>query len=452
MDESWVRHHDIEIKLQSKEWTSRFTTDEKIQDVTFSKEGHAIRMLEWKFHTRLTDRIAIPFARPMPGNDQLPMETTKSIVPTAFPAGAETYAKEATPPAALSVIDIKPSIFPDELIFRALPITRPDITTTVDASISAPLPVAKNTENDLSNYRRDAARSGGPSSDANTNPPTPSAPTPEPETNAPESTKVTKEPGEDKETSQITGTTEEGDFDDEEWAADKTIDWIYQYLESMSKRFPKTTKLIEIGKSKGGLPIFAVEIIHKINSGATIVIDAGYDASDRQGINLALYVINELIARISRNLLTLMGVKIIIVPMINPDNYNRSITNIPTEPCRETLFTTFEIGDEPVDPCPGFFREVETVALAKYYQTISKFKLYFSLDSGAAAVGYPYGFHIGIHEPSHEMGQNMANVLKDKLHLSNIIVNNLYNLQTPKLPKLSIMTSSTLLPATYHQD
>lgn len=93
----------------------------------------------------------------------------------------------------------------------------------------------------------------------------------------------------------------------------------------MTRRFPKTTRLVEVGRSRGDLPIYAIEMSHKMRSGATIVLDAGMEATDRVGVSFSIFVLHQLIERLNENLLTLSGVKIVVVPLVNPDNYKKSL-------------------------------------------------------------------------------------------------------------------------------
>ncbi|GJQ73531.1 hypothetical protein Trydic_g13883 [Trypoxylus dichotomus] len=361
------------------------------------------------------------------------IETTlkgKPIIPSnaAVPAGADTFLRTMKPAS----YDIKPTVYPHMIPFKAEAITNSPLTTinednikfedaTITASNLPASPKIKTTP--IKEYRKEGLhRNGSAQSEAATAPlPATTGKPPILTTKIPSGKPTTRPKSLLKEKSDE---AESLAFGDTEWVADKTLDWIYQYLTSITKRFPKTTRLVQIGKSKGNKPIYAVEISHKMSAGATVVIDAGYDASDRLGVNLVLYMIHELLEKLGENLLTLSGVKIIVVPLINPDNYKLTTESVPTEPCRESLFPSFEIGQEPIDPCPGFFREVETVALGKYYQSIRKFKLYFSIDSGAAAVGYPYGFNTKVHDKSQQMAENMGNVIKHKLN-KNVTVKSL---------------------------
>lgn len=93
-------------------------------------------------------------------------------------------------------------------------------------------------------------------------------------------------------------------------------------MENLAKRFPKITKLVTVATTEASRNIYAIEITQMHVTGAAIVIDAGMDMTDRTGVTFAIFIIHQLLERLNNNLLTLYGVKIVIVPLVNPDAYS----------------------------------------------------------------------------------------------------------------------------------
>lgn len=197
------------------------------------------------------------------------------------------------------------------------------------------------------------------------------------------------------------------------WIKAKSVQQIYDYVESLPSRYPKTTTLKDIGYTDLGHPIYAIEISHKVYSGATIVIDAGMDATDAVGIAFANYVLHCFLERTTDYLLTITGVTVIVIPLVNADNYKKHLDGHESQACRETLFHDWEAGTpKPSNGCPEqFFYHPETIALSKYYSKIKNLKLYISIGSGTPMISFPYGYQKGLSKRSLKMANNMAKAI-----------------------------------------
>ncbi|XP_063973544.1 carboxypeptidase B [Diachasmimorpha longicaudata] len=207
------------------------------------------------------------------------------------------------------------------------------------------------------------------------------------------------------------------------------------YLKALTKRYNKTTHLIEIGKSYEGRSIYVVKVSSGGANKPAIFIDAGIHAREWIAPSTALYALHQLVTNKTNSKLY-ANVDWYILPSLNPDGYEYTHTSyrfwrktrspnvnsqcIGTDANRNFGYKWMTIGASS-NPCADTyagskaFSEVETQAVRDFLLANKKnIKVYLTLHSYGQYLLHPWGWTSSL--PSNEpllrlIGVNAAKAL-----------------------------------------
>lgn len=189
---------------------------------------------------------------------------------------------------------------------------------------------------------------------------------------------------------------------------------INSFLVATSRKHPETTKLNVIGRSYNGAPIYSLEIFQEVDSAEfiTVVVEFGMHGREWASSTSGMYMISKLLDHEEN---CTKSVRWFILPLLNPDGYQYSLTEdnmwkknrIPLN-TSETCFgvdldRNFDVGwdlNSGVDPCKEDyagsrpFSELESKALRRFIERLGPFAVdvYVSVHSCGQAILYPYGY------------------------------------------------------------
>ncbi|KAF2894509.1 hypothetical protein ILUMI_11670 [Ignelater luminosus] len=194
--------------------------------------------------------------------------------------------------------------------------------------------------------------------------------------------------------------------------------FIMEYLEDLTKRYPEIARLIRIGKTVEDRNITLIEI-KSFNSSngrtGSILVEAGMHAREWLGVSVALYTIHELVEHAAANTDMLDGLVWYVLPVLNADGYEYSHTidrywknnrrqygDCYGVDLDRNFFTKQNIKDRSsqlnkyycTDLYPGekAVSEPEIRALVNFIKSKKDIKAYLSLHSGEAFIAYPWAY------------------------------------------------------------
>ncbi|XP_061392970.1 zinc carboxypeptidase [Musca vetustissima] len=232
------------------------------------------------------------------------------------------------------------------------------------------------------------------------------------------------------------------------------LETIYEWLESLAKKYPNVVSILDIGTSTQGVPIKGVKISHKPGNKA-IFIEAGIHAREWIAPAAATYLINQLLTSTDDSIKSLaQNYNWIILPSINPDGYKYTFEHDRMWRKNRQLFGTARGVDlnrnypdhwnstgSSSDPTrydfagPSAGSEVETQRIIKFIEeNVEKeqIKAYLALHSYSQMIMFPYGYtkdRVENYDDLKELGQKATESIKSltgRDYVSGSIIETIY--------------------------
>uniref|UniRef100_A0A1A9ZCM3 Zinc carboxypeptidase A 1 n=1 Tax=Glossina pallidipes TaxID=7398 RepID=A0A1A9ZCM3_GLOPL len=215
------------------------------------------------------------------------------------------------------------------------------------------------------------------------------------------------------------------------------LETIYEWMNSLTKLYPKLITILDMGESTQGTAIKGIKLSHK-SANKTIFIEAGIHAREWIAPAAANYIINNLLTSTSQDVQNLAkSYNWIIFPCINPDGYRFTFEYDRMWRKNRQLFTTtygvdlnrnypihWNSTGSSKDPCrydyagPSEGSELETQRLIKFIQdNVSKeqIRTYIALHSYSQMIMFPYGYskdRAPNYDDLKELGQRASAAIK----------------------------------------
>ncbi|XP_075165755.1 zinc carboxypeptidase [Haematobia irritans] len=232
------------------------------------------------------------------------------------------------------------------------------------------------------------------------------------------------------------------------------LETIYEWLESLVKKYPNVVSLLDMGTSTQGVPIKGVKISHNPSNKA-VFIEAGIHAREWIAPAAANYIINQLLTSSDESVINLAkSYNWIIFPSINPDGYKYTFEHDRMWRKNRQLFGINRGVDlnrnypdhwnstgSSSDPSrydfagPSAASEIETQRVIKFIEeNVAKeqIKAYLALHSYSQMIMFPFGYtkeHVANYEDLKELGQKATEAIKSltgKDYVSGSIIETIY--------------------------
>ncbi|XP_014275318.3 carboxypeptidase B [Halyomorpha halys] len=198
------------------------------------------------------------------------------------------------------------------------------------------------------------------------------------------------------------------------WTNYHRLDVIYQYMEYLADKYPRTVTVDVMGRSNGGRPLKYCKVTPDGNNGhaKAVFIDGGIHAREWISTASVTYILKTLVEDRSQLSGSLQNLEYYILPVMNPDGYEYSFTSdrlwrknrsgsgscIGTDLNRNFNFSWAGKGSSN-NPCSEIYRgrdassEPETKAVSQFILKLKeKINAYISFHSYGQLILIPFGF------------------------------------------------------------
>ncbi|XP_013097812.2 zinc carboxypeptidase [Stomoxys calcitrans] len=232
------------------------------------------------------------------------------------------------------------------------------------------------------------------------------------------------------------------------------LETIYEWLDSLVKKYPNVVTMLDMGTSTKGVPIKGIKISHNTANKA-VFIEAGIHAREWIAPAAANYIINQLLTSTEENVVNLAkNFNWIIFPSINPDGYKYTFEhNRMWRKNRQLFGINYGVDLNRNYPDhwnstgsssdarrfdfagPSAASEVETQRVVKFIEdNVAKeqIKAYLALHSYSQMIMFPFGYtkdRVANYGDLKELGQKATEAIKSltgKEYVSGSIIETIY--------------------------